>query len=175
MPESKGIMSLYSSRSIRRCNRKHGRLHGLTRENRHFVWDESYTPSHLLGLLRYYQSGPSRGLQLPGVASLSQSSSAIELAEVGIKLVTSKTTRFDDIGIREHILCGELFLAPLVMDDQNACWLMNMVAFEVFPDTAGAWNDTVSSYVYLLAALMSREEDVHELAASEAYPSRRFQ
>ncbi|KAF2917870.1 hypothetical protein DAI22_08g015600 [Oryza sativa Japonica Group] len=135
----------------------------------------SYTPSHLLGFLRYYQSGlsmpnGSMALEPPeGITSISQTSSAIELAEMGINLVANKKTWFNDMSISKGALFGKLFMAPLVMDDQNACWLINMMALEIFSASTGMAStgmdgeDTVCSYVSLLAMLMSREEDVHEL------------
>jgi hypothetical protein len=139
-------------------------------EKRSFVLDESYTPSHLLGLLRYYQSGlsmpnGSMALEPPeGITSISQNSSAIELAEIGINLVANKKTWFNDMSISKGALFGKLFMAPLVMDDQNACWLINMMALEICSASTGMdGEDTVCSYVSLLAMLMSREEDVHEL------------
>ncbi|EEC82833.1 hypothetical protein OsI_27640 [Oryza sativa Indica Group] len=118
-------------------------------EKRSFVLDESYTPSHL-----------------PWPPS---NSSAIELAEIGINLVANKKTWFNDMSISKGALFGKLFMAPLVMDDQNACWLINMMALEICSASTGMAStgmdgeDTVCSYVSLLAMLMSREEDVHEL------------
>ncbi|OEL14864.1 hypothetical protein BAE44_0024116 [Dichanthelium oligosanthes] len=89
------------------------------------VLDGSYRPPHLLGLVREYLSGsmapPDSALDHSGVISFSQSSSAIELAEIGIKLTTSRTTQLRDMGIRKALFGGELFLAPLVLDGLNAC------------------------------------------------------
>lgn len=178
---------------------------------KHFVFDYArYKPPHLLGLLRFYLSESATGEGVPeqpglpqGITSVSQTSSAVELAEIGMKLVASKTTRFKDIGIKLGPLhggkkiqwrtggetlphppsirgdwrglngcwggsspskfpspCGELFLPPLVMDDQNACYLVNMVALEECAPDDG---NIVTSYIYLLAMLMNRQEDVHEL------------
>uniref|UniRef100_A0A0D9WJZ3 Uncharacterized protein n=1 Tax=Leersia perrieri TaxID=77586 RepID=A0A0D9WJZ3_9ORYZ len=139
---------------------------------RPLVVSNSYTPAHLLGLLRYYQCGSipigRRALDLPeGVTSLPQSSSAIELAEIGIQLVANDTSQLKDMGIFEGAprLFGGLFLAPLVIDDLKACWLVNMVALEASITTGLGDEDTVSSYVLLLAMLMNREDDVHELRA----------
>ncbi|CAO2207554.1 unnamed protein product [Urochloa humidicola] len=131
--------------------------------------DESYKPAHLLDLLRHYQSGlsvpasESRALMLiltRGITSVPQSSSAIDLAEIGIQLTQNRTAKFRDMGVGKGLFgCYNLFLAPLVMDDLNACWLLNMVALEV----SLAKDSTVRSYVLLIAMLMNREEDVHEL------------
>ncbi|KAF2910489.1 UPF0481 protein At3g47200 [Oryza sativa Japonica Group] len=139
---------------------------------RPLVLNGSYTPAHLLGLLRYYQCGSipigRTDLHLPeGVTSLPQSSSAIELAEIGIQLVANDTSQLKDMGIYEGAprLFGGIFLAPLVIDDLKACWLVNMVALEASITTGLGDEDIVSSYVLLLAMLMNREEDVHELRA----------
>ncbi|KAJ1255608.1 hypothetical protein BS78_K182500 [Paspalum vaginatum] len=133
-----------------------------------FVMDGSYRPPHLLGLLRAYLLGsivpPAEvdgAFDSSGITTFSQSSSAIELAQIGIKLTASRTTQLRDMGIKKALFGGELFLAPLVLDGLNACWLVNMVALET------CWPETgiVCSYVFLLAMLMNREEDVHELRA----------
>ncbi|CAO2200395.1 unnamed protein product [Urochloa humidicola] len=137
-----------------------------------FVLNESDKPVHLLDLLRHYQSGlsvPSESRVLTmmiltatgAITSVPQSSSAIDLAEIGIQVTQNRTAKFSDMGVgKGGLFCFyNLFLAPLVMDDLNACWLLNMVALE-----ASLANDTaVRSYVLLIAMLMNREEDVHEL------------
>lgn len=107
-----------------------------------FNLDEiEYKPPHLLGLLRFYQSGllnkptESRTIDLPErdmiITSLPQCKSAIELAEMGINLVANKRSHFKNMGISQDLLSGKLFLAPLVMDELNAYWLLNMVALEI--------------------------------------------
>ncbi|KAJ1269598.1 hypothetical protein BS78_07G224000 [Paspalum vaginatum] len=144
-----------------------------------FVLNEEsgYKPSHLLDLLRYYQSGlwkkvpasdrkSSRALAtIPsGITSLPQCSSAIELAEIGVQLTSNRTAKFREMGLRRGLFFCKLFLAPLVMDDQNACWLLNMLALEV--SSRAAYEDNpVRSYILLITMLMNREEDVHQLRA----------
>ncbi|XP_066159588.1 UPF0481 protein At3g47200 [Oryza sativa Japonica Group] len=137
-----------------------------------FDLNEISCKPHLLGLLRYYQSGLSKlgesswVLKRPeGVTTaLRQSSSAIELAEIGIDVVATEASWFADMKISKGLLFGKLSMPPLVMDDLNACWLLNMVALESYLAFTGK-NDvqTVSSYISLLAMLMNRKEEVHEL------------
>jgi hypothetical protein len=127
----------------------------------HVVLDGSYKPPHLLGLLRYYIVGRRRSngnLMKPLVETrtISFSASAIELAEVGIKLTCNNKT--------------ELSLAPLCLNDMSANCLVNMAALElcttlnftVAEDEASA----VCSYLILFALLVDKEEDVQELRAN---------
>lgn len=151
-----------------------------------FVLEDGYMPPHLLGLLHYYKTGRrNTATGGAGIASsayiniggrrqrlrrpMSKSVSAIELQEMGIKLKSSKTTKFIDMGIKKTPLSGTIFLPPLLLDQVRACWLINMAAFEVCIG-AGARDDSdqqlvVCSYLAVLAMLMDREEDVHELRA----------
>ncbi|WVZ91719.1 hypothetical protein U9M48_037852 [Paspalum notatum var. saurae] len=150
---------------------------GVGRDKSSFSWNKEsgYKPAHLLDLLRYYQSGDrkSRGaLTIPGtdvipgigITSVPQSSSAIDLAEIGVQLTSNRTAKFRDMGVRKGIFFCKLFLAPLVMDDTNARMLLNMLALEV--SSRATYEDSpVRSYILLIAMLMNREEDVHQLRA----------
>uniref|UniRef100_A0A0A9AKK7 Uncharacterized protein n=1 Tax=Arundo donax TaxID=35708 RepID=A0A0A9AKK7_ARUDO len=97
------------------------------------------------------------------------SSSAVELAEMGIKLTPSKETWFADMSLsnKSPLLFGELSLTPLFLNDFTACWLVNMAALEASTSLLDGPSDgfIVSSYLSLLAMLMDKEEDVHELRA----------
>jgi len=138
------------------------------------VLDGGYTPPHLLGILWFYKTGSGNSgatLSDPdGFRSMSKIISAIELEEIGIKLTAGNTTKFMDMGIKKGFLSCEIFLAPLLLDDIRSCWLVNMAAFEVSVGMAtSAGHGTyqikavVCSYLAVLAMLMDREEDVHEL------------
>jgi len=114
---------------------------------------------------------------------MSKTVSAIELAEIGIKLKASKTNRLIDMGIKNTLLGAELFLAPLLVDKIRLCWLVNMVACELSEATYAEISSStdnaekrdlpgkkdnankraVSAYLVVLAMLMDREEDVHAL------------
>jgi hypothetical protein len=88
--------------------------------------------------------------------------SANELAEVGIKLTASKTTMFTDMGINKRPFFAKIFLAPLLLDEIRSSWLVNMAALEVCMAT-DAQESVICSYLAMLAMLMDREEDVHQL------------
>ncbi|XBI02196.1 hypothetical protein VPH35_130797 [Triticum aestivum] len=99
------------------------------------------------------------------VRHLALASSAIELAEIGVQLAASNK-RWFDMSIRKGYLAGELSLTPLFLNDYTASWLVNMAALEACTSTDWPSDGyTISSYISLLAMLMDKEEDVHELRA----------
>ncbi|WVZ95955.1 hypothetical protein U9M48_041655 [Paspalum notatum var. saurae] len=124
-------------------------------------------PPHLLGLFHRRQVGAARtqSLHVPRLSSLS--STAVELAEMGVNITASKARVFGDMTMtkRRHRLglFGELSLAPVVLSDLTACWLFNMVALEACLGATCADNFAVSSYVSAVSLLMNRAEDVQEL------------
>ncbi|KAL5232138.1 hypothetical protein ABZP36_030914 [Zizania latifolia] len=120
---------------------------------------------HLLDLLRCCMSGSLSDAKSP--MSLPPTSSAIELGQIGIKLTASRTAELKDMGIKRGPLFGNLFLTPFVMGSTATCWLVNMVALERC-SIAMRWEancTVIGSYIAVLAMLMNREEDVHELRA----------
>lgn len=131
-------------------------------------------PDHLLGLFHRRQMGMARtqSTRVPRLSSLSNT--AVELAEMGVKLEASKTTKvFGDMAMVKRQwkwrgrlgLFGELSLAPVVLNDLTACWLVNMAAYEVCLGATLADNFAVNSYLSMVALLVNREEDVQELRA----------
>jgi hypothetical protein len=140
-------------------------------EEKNFVWDESYEPPHLLSLLRFYIVGRTNNAKLPTkskISSISVSVSAIELAQIGMKLTANQATELVHMGINKRgILLAELSLTPLSLDDERASFLINMAALELcttssFQD-AEEEDSAVCSYLLLLSMLVHREEDVQEL------------
>ncbi|CAO1939903.1 unnamed protein product [Urochloa humidicola] len=132
--------------------------------------DESYEPPHLLGLFRFYVAGSSSINKPPTVAidSVSISISAIELAEIGITLTANETTDLAHMGLTKRgAFFAELSLAPLSLTDGRASRLINMAALELSTTSnfrhARAEDSAVCSYLRLLAMLVNREEDVHQL------------
>ncbi|CAO2205595.1 unnamed protein product [Urochloa humidicola] len=127
-------------------------------------------PPHLLGLLRSYMiSGmpcQKTSIKTRGPSSL-LSRSAVDLAQIGVKLKASTAHWFADMNVQRQLLCGDLSLSSLSLGDFAACCLVNMAALEtaVSFDASSSERDAfvVSSYLSLLTMLMDREEDVHEL------------
>ncbi|XP_047058044.1 UPF0481 protein At3g47200-like [Lolium rigidum] len=138
-----------------------------------FEFSRTYWPPHLLGLLRFYKIGGSTRCQRKGypdvIRPMSKTISVTELAELGIKLTASKTTKLMDMGIKKRPLFSQIFVAPLLLDEMRSCWLVNMAALEICIATDFRWGwDTIQmpvvcSYLAVLAMLMDREEDVHKL------------
>ena len=97
---------------------------------------------------------------------MSKTISVIELADIGIKLTASRTTKFMDMGFKKKLFGGEILLAPLLLDEIRSCWLLNLAAFELGMSAASGnktENQAVCSYLVVLAMLMDREDDVHKL------------
>ncbi|XP_062192464.1 UPF0481 protein At3g47200-like [Phragmites australis] len=126
---------------------------------------EQYKPPHLLGLLRFKQVGrmPEREVNYKGFP-LSLSSSAVELAQIGVRLTRSTQPWFGDTSVSRGHLFGKLSLSPVFLNDVTASWLVNMAALEA--SIAASFESdgfVVSSYLAVLAMLMDRKEDVHML------------
>uniref|UniRef100_A0ACD5Z1P2 Uncharacterized protein n=1 Tax=Avena sativa TaxID=4498 RepID=A0ACD5Z1P2_AVESA len=140
--------------------------------------DGGYKPPHLLALLHFHQSGglsTSKELQLRGLETLPPVvTSAMDLAEIGVKLTPSRSVEFKDMALTKGPLFPVLSMPPLFLSELTACWLVNMAAFEAttaFPLGATTGEYTVSSYLTLLSMLMDRVEDVHELRAKRLIQS----
>ncbi|PUZ49933.1 hypothetical protein GQ55_6G019100 [Panicum hallii var. hallii] len=141
-----------------------------------------YRPPHLLGLLRFAQVGsmPENKVIITGFPS-SLSSSAVELAQIGVRLRQSREPWFGDMWFRRDLfLFGELSLSPLFLNDVTACWLVNMAA--ELASTSGATRASwwlvrsddgfvVSSYLLVLAMLMDSDDDVQQLRAKRVLHS----
>ncbi|OEL28745.1 hypothetical protein BAE44_0010236 [Dichanthelium oligosanthes] len=136
-----------------------------------FIWYEGYRPPHLLGLLRYYIVGRSDDIEYTSSIpkNISISVSAMELAEIGIKLTANKTMELADMRLINQVgtLFAELSLPPLSLDRDCASHLVNMAALELcmvksFSEAKPRYS-AVCSYLLLLAMLVYRVEDVHEL------------
>jgi hypothetical protein len=129
-------------------------------------------PPHLLGLLRF---GIAHGM--PSTKRRSElsnfivftrlSCSAVNLAQIGVKLTASRTPWFADIYCQRKLFSGELSLSPLFLNHVAACCLVNLAALEVAEATSATRWDmdgfVVNSYLSVLARVLEREEDVHEL------------
>lgn len=103
---------------------------------------------------------------------------AIGLEEIGINLNVSDRNRFTDMAIRKRsfgphlfkdplLLGRELVLPQLFLGNVSSNYLVNMAAWEVCTAESYVERDTiVCSYIRILAMLMHREDDVHQLRAA---------
>ncbi|XP_048553204.1 UPF0481 protein At3g47200-like [Triticum urartu] len=143
-------------------------------DNSPLAWDDSYTPLHLLELLRYYIVGsttetPAEPDLHKNAEKISISVSAMELAEIGIEITATKPTAdLKEMGVNDKpLLTGELLLAPLSLDDANASFLVNMAVLELCttPDFSVEVEEksAVCSYLCLLGMVTDSEEDVQQL------------
>ncbi|KAJ1255021.1 hypothetical protein BS78_K298000, partial [Paspalum vaginatum] len=151
------------------------RKHLVLQEKKPFVLDDGYEPPHLLGLLRFYivgRSSAKRPTKPKIMSSISESVSPIELAEIGIELRANRAaTEIIHMGVTYRrgtaALFAELSLPPLSLDDERASFLVNMAVLELCTTSnfheAEDEESAICSYLLLLAMLVDREEDVHEL------------
>lgn len=95
------------------------------------------------------------------------SSSAVDLAQIGVKVTASTAGWFPDMKVQKKPVFGELSLSPMFINDVIACYLVNLAALEAADASSassyGSDGYVVSSYLSVLAMLMDSEEDVHEL------------
>lgn len=139
-------------------------------DDKPLVFYSYYEPPHLLALLRFYVVGRSNSEMptIPKTKSISFSVSAIELAEIGIRLTPSKSTELINMGMtKKGPLFADLSLVPLTLDSTRTSCLINMAAFEICSvrSFSGAPDEdsAVCSYLLLFSMIVDREEDVHEL------------
>ncbi|KAF8659535.1 hypothetical protein HU200_058285 [Digitaria exilis] len=94
--------------------------------------------------------------------------SAVELAEAGIRIHGSGTCRVTDVRVEPTpaaaaaaLRIGRLALPQLALSWLPRCWLINMVALECVTDRSD--QSGVSSYLAILGSLIRTERDVEEL------------
>ncbi|GJN01286.1 hypothetical protein PR202_ga18540 [Eleusine coracana subsp. coracana] len=139
------------------------------RERKRFAMD-SYRPPHLLALLRYYIVGRYKINKKPTLLQVIPSLTVgiAQLAEIGITLAANDTHDLKDMGVQKKgPLFAKLYLPPLSLDLSRPSWLINMAAHELSVnkkiEDAEDEDSAVCSYLQLLAVLVRRKEDVHEL------------
>ncbi|XP_062227338.1 UPF0481 protein At3g47200-like [Phragmites australis] len=97
--------------------------------------------------------------------------SAVELAEAGIRIHGRDTCRVADVSVEPATVpaalllrIGRLALPQLALSWLPRCWLINMVALECVADRSDGQSG-VSSYLAILGSLIRAERDVEELRA----------
>ncbi|TVU04174.1 hypothetical protein EJB05_50267, partial [Eragrostis curvula] len=130
--------------------------------------DESkFPPPHLLGILRFYIVGTSKGEKLQKLPDQVTRVSPSKLAEAGISLKPNEKIDLTGMCIEEKgPFFANLFLPPLLLDARPS-WLINMAALEICMNSdflqQGDEDSAVCSYLNLLTMLVHREKDVYDL------------
>ncbi|XP_045086165.1 UPF0481 protein At3g47200-like [Aegilops tauschii subsp. strangulata] len=146
------------SKNVKIANKISCIIHVFSILNRLKVW--------LIGAHKEMRIPSAKNKSMKTLSSMSISTGAVELAEIGIKLKASKSGSFTEMAIRKGPLFGELSLTPLVLSATNACLLANMAAFEVCTTSGDLSDDkgtAVCSYLALVSMLMDQKEDVRDL------------
>ncbi|CAN6338233.1 unnamed protein product [Urochloa humidicola] len=139
----------------------------------HAPW-HSLCPVHLLDLVHQrHLGGPAPPPAGAGGAvrycdyarPFAHFTSAVELAEAGIRVQGSGTCRVTDVRVEPTAVgpIGRLALPQLALSWLPRCWLINMVALECVTDRSD--QSGVSSYLAILGSLIRTERDVRELRA----------
>ncbi|KAG2628992.1 hypothetical protein PVAP13_3KG395500 [Panicum virgatum] len=133
------------------------------------------SPVHLLDLVHQrHLGGPAAPAAGGGVRycdyarPFAHFTSAVELAEAGIRIHGSGTCRVTDVRVEPAaaaalLRVGRLALPQLALSWLPRCWLINMVALECVTDRSD--QSGVSSYLAILGSLIRTERDVEELRA----------
>ncbi|CAN6362452.1 unnamed protein product [Urochloa humidicola] len=137
-------------------------------------WQDLHpAPAHLLDLVHQRHlcgpepAGADGGVRYCDYARpFARFTSAVELAEAGIRVQGSGSSRAGDVrvepGLGLGLRIGRLALPQLTLSWLPRCWLVNMVALECVTDRADG-RSGVSSYLAILASLIRAERDVEEL------------
>uniref|UniRef100_A0A0A9AMJ2 Uncharacterized protein n=1 Tax=Arundo donax TaxID=35708 RepID=A0A0A9AMJ2_ARUDO len=129
-------------------------------------------PSHLLCLIRLceFEAAAAADIKLKqgrrarfSGKVLPVSTSAAELKEMGIMLKASGTHFSAMWMIMECTIFPKIYLAPLHLDNTSACWLVNMVAFEMCVESVWTDDYPVNSYLAILSLLVDKKDDLREL------------
>lgn len=125
-------------------------------------------PVHLLDLVHQrHLGGPAPaadgGIRYCDFAPpLVRFTSAVELAEAGIRIHGSGTSRVSDVRVEPGAVIGRLALPQLALSWLPRCWLINMVALECVTYRNDG-RSGVSSHFAILGSLIRAERDVQEL------------
>nr|CAD1828331.1 unnamed protein product [Ananas comosus var. bracteatus] len=93
---------------------------------------------HLLARLRMRQLGPEDEMaQLAWGSSWQSFRSVKELIESGITLRRGKTSFLRDVKFTQRLVCGELSLPQIIIDDLTRSRLLNMIALEMCSTAGG--------------------------------------
>ncbi|KAF8394412.1 hypothetical protein HHK36_020620 [Tetracentron sinense] len=66
-----------------------------------------------------------------------------------------------DIKFKAYLMHGELSLPPITIDESTKAKFLNLMAYEILPDTPN--DNGVTSYIYFMRALLANDHDVKEL------------
>ncbi|CAK9185903.1 unnamed protein product [Ilex paraguariensis] len=122
-------------------------------------------PLHLLGLVREkfipHKKDYAKDRNAPHKALRHSFGSATELKAKGIHFKSSGTFCLTDVSFTSSFGYGQLTLPPIVSNLASKSLFLNMIAYEMAPNTYTELE--VSSYIYFMNLLISGADDVIEL------------
>ncbi|KAF8394152.1 hypothetical protein HHK36_020358 [Tetracentron sinense] len=79
----------------------------------------------------------------------------------GDQIQEESTSHLKDVDFKAYLMHGELSLPPITINKLIKAKFLNLMAYEILPDTPD--DNGVTAYVYFMRALLANDHDVKEL------------